>query len=182
MEHVFFLSLFLFVYFFIFQVFRGFIEGKLDFAPTYKYDLFSEDYDTSEKCRTPAWTDRVLWKRRKWNFDKTGENYVNYISSTINWTWNAATDYAFLEEFWLDLPVCITAEELELNVVGAPVNEEDQYPWSPGELKYYARAELKTSDHRWERLIPEQQLSSLHTSNVFSALQWASEVLLEAVD
>ncbi|XP_067289575.1 synaptojanin-1 isoform X3 [Pseudorasbora parva] len=93
------------------QVFKGFIEGKLDFAPTYKYDLFSEDYDTSEKCRTPAWTDRVLWKRRKWNFDKT-------------------------------------AEELELNVVGAPVNEEDQYPWSPGELKYYGRAELKTSDHR----------------------------------
>uniref|UniRef100_A0A672QN90 phosphoinositide 5-phosphatase n=1 Tax=Sinocyclocheilus grahami TaxID=75366 RepID=A0A672QN90_SINGR len=91
------------------QIFRGFIEGKLDFAPTYKYDLFSEDYDTSEKCRTPAWTDRVLWKRRKWNFDKT---------------------------------------ELELNVVGAAVNEEDQYPWSPGELKYYGRAELKTSDHR----------------------------------
>lgn len=54
------------------QVFRGFIEGNLDFAPTYKYDLFSEDYDTSEKCRTPAWTDRILWKRRKWNFDKTG--------------------------------------------------------------------------------------------------------------
>nr|XP_055064432.1 synaptojanin-1 isoform X6 [Misgurnus anguillicaudatus] len=93
------------------QVFRGFIEGKLDFAPTYKYDLFSEDYDTSEKCRTPAWTDRVLWKRRKWNFDKT-------------------------------------AEEMELNVVGASVNEEDPYPWSPGDLKYYGRAELKTSDHR----------------------------------
>ncbi|XP_073730371.1 synaptojanin-1 isoform X6 [Misgurnus anguillicaudatus] len=93
------------------QVFRGFIEGKLDFAPTYKYDLFSEDYDTSEKCRTPAWTDRVLWKRRKWNFDKT-------------------------------------AEEMELNLVGAPVNEEDPYPWSPGDLKYYGRAELKTSDHR----------------------------------
>ncbi|XP_049324870.1 synaptojanin-1 isoform X3 [Astyanax mexicanus] len=92
-------------------VFRGFIEGKLDFAPTYKYDLFSDDYDTSEKCRTPAWTDRVLWKRRKWNFDKT-------------------------------------AEELELNVVGAPVNDEEQLPWSPGELKYYGRAELKTSDHR----------------------------------
>lgn len=65
-----------FFFFFMFQVFRGFIEGKLDFAPTYKYDLFSEDYDTSEKCRTPAWTDRVLWKRRKWNFDKTGENYI----------------------------------------------------------------------------------------------------------
>uniref|UniRef100_A0A8P4G1Y9 Synaptojanin-1 n=1 Tax=Dicentrarchus labrax TaxID=13489 RepID=A0A8P4G1Y9_DICLA len=95
-------------------VFRGFIEGKLDFAPTYKYDLFSEDYDTSEKCRTPAWTDRILWKRRKWNFDKTAE---------------------------------------EMNVVGATStsgeNEEDpENPWSPGILKYYGRAELKTSDHR----------------------------------
>ncbi|XP_055900212.1 synaptojanin-1-like isoform X1 [Biomphalaria glabrata] len=42
--------------------FHGFNEGSLDFAPTYKYDTFSDDYDTSEKGRTPAWTDRVLWK------------------------------------------------------------------------------------------------------------------------
>uniref|UniRef100_A0A3Q3WVC7 Synaptojanin-1 n=1 Tax=Mola mola TaxID=94237 RepID=A0A3Q3WVC7_MOLML len=95
-------------------VFRGFIEGKLDFAPTYKYDLFSDDYDTSEKCRTPAWTDRILWKRRKWNFDKTAE---------------------------------------EMNIVGATstsVENEDEpdNPWSSGTLKYYSRAELKTSDHR----------------------------------
>lgn len=40
------------------------MEGDILFPPTYKYDLFSEDYDTSEKCRAPAWTDRVLWKRR----------------------------------------------------------------------------------------------------------------------
>lgn len=95
-------------------IFRGFIEGKLDFAPTYKYDLFSEDYDTSEKCRTPAWTDRILWKRRKWNFDKTAE---------------------------------------EMNVVGAASSSRDsdddpECSWSPGTLKYYGRAELKTSDHR----------------------------------
>uniref|UniRef100_A0A673YRG4 phosphoinositide 5-phosphatase n=1 Tax=Salmo trutta TaxID=8032 RepID=A0A673YRG4_SALTR len=92
-------------------VFRGFIEGNLDFAPTYKYDLFSDDYDTSEKCRTPAWTDRCLWKRRKWNFDKTAE---------------------------------------EMNMAGpvGEAEEQQQYPWSPGELKYYGRAELKTSDHR----------------------------------
>ncbi|XP_059207535.1 synaptojanin-1 isoform X2 [Centropristis striata] len=95
-------------------IFRGFIEGKLDFAPTYKYDLFSEDYDTSEKCRTPAWTDRILWKRRKWNFHKTAE---------------------------------------EMNVVGAAStsgeSEDDpDSPWNPGTLKYYGRAELKTSDHR----------------------------------
>ena len=48
----------------IFQVFKGFKEGDTNFAPTYKYDLFCDDYDTSEKNRVPAWTDRVLWRRR----------------------------------------------------------------------------------------------------------------------
>jgi len=47
------------------NVFEGYNEGNIAFAPTYKYDLFSEDYDTSEKCRVPAWTDRVLWRRRQ---------------------------------------------------------------------------------------------------------------------
>ncbi len=47
-----------------FQVFRGYSEGLLDFAPTFKYDMFSCDYDTSEKARVPAWCDRVLWRRR----------------------------------------------------------------------------------------------------------------------
>lgn len=47
------------------KVFDGYSEGEITFAPTYKYDLFSEDYDTSEKCRAPAWTDRVLWRPRK---------------------------------------------------------------------------------------------------------------------
>lgn len=45
-------------------MFQGFAEGSLNFAPTYKYDEFSDDYDTSEKGRIPAWCDRVLWKRR----------------------------------------------------------------------------------------------------------------------
>lgn len=48
-----------------FQVFHGFHEGPLNFAPTYKYDTFSDDYDTSEKCRVPAWTDRIFFKNSK---------------------------------------------------------------------------------------------------------------------
>ncbi|RDB20337.1 putative inositol polyphosphate 5-phosphatase C9G1.10c [Hypsizygus marmoreus] len=44
--------------------FRGFCEGPLTFLPTYKYDPRSSEYDSSEKHRSPAWCDRVLWRSR----------------------------------------------------------------------------------------------------------------------
>ncbi|KAH8871194.1 Synaptojanin-1 [Schistosoma japonicum] len=58
------------------NVFRGFEEGPIRFAPTYKYDLFCDDYDTSEKARSPAWTDRILWRRVKLSFPKTDDDGI----------------------------------------------------------------------------------------------------------
>lgn len=42
-------------------VFPGLEEGPIRFRPTYKYDVGKDAYDTSEKMRAPAWTDRILY-------------------------------------------------------------------------------------------------------------------------
>ncbi|EOY07612.1 Type I inositol-1,4,5-trisphosphate 5-phosphatase CVP2 [Theobroma cacao] len=49
------------------RVFKGWEEGRIYFAPTYKYLTDSDDYvvqlsNSKEKRRTPAWCDRILWK------------------------------------------------------------------------------------------------------------------------
>ncbi|KAI9848726.1 MAG: inositol polyphosphate 5-phosphatase [Sclerophora amabilis] len=51
-------------------------EARIMFMPTYKYNLGSDTYDTSEKSRIPAWCDRVLRK---------GENLrqVNYNTAPL---------------------------------------------------------------------------------------------------
>ncbi|XP_020205473.2 type I inositol polyphosphate 5-phosphatase 8 [Cajanus cajan] len=49
------------------RVFKEWKEGKIYFAPTYKYLFDSDQYvaqtnKSKEKRRTPAWCDRILWK------------------------------------------------------------------------------------------------------------------------
>ncbi|KAF7839974.1 type I inositol polyphosphate 5-phosphatase 5 [Senna tora] len=49
------------------RVFTGFDEGRIVFAPTYKYSQNSDSYagetvKSKKKRRTPAWCDRILWR------------------------------------------------------------------------------------------------------------------------
>ncbi|WCJ19056.1 Type I inositol polyphosphate 5-phosphatase 5 [Euphorbia peplus] len=61
------------------RVFWGWKEGKICFAPTYKYSYNSDVYyageataDTKNKRRTPAWCDRILWRG-------SGIHQVSYV-------------------------------------------------------------------------------------------------------
>ncbi|XP_066603443.1 inositol polyphosphate 5-phosphatase E isoform X4 [Prorops nasuta] len=44
------------------SVLRGFEEAPILFPPTYKYDPGTQTFDSSSKQRTPAYTDRILFK------------------------------------------------------------------------------------------------------------------------
>ena len=46
-------------------VLKNMKEGNLNFDPTYRYDVGTDNYDSSKKKRAPAWTDRVLLHRDK---------------------------------------------------------------------------------------------------------------------
>ncbi|XP_074846408.1 synaptojanin-2 [Carettochelys insculpta] len=112
------------------KIFKDFHEGTINFGPTYKYDVGSEAYDTSDKCRTPAWTDRVLWWRKKLPFDKTAGE-INLLDSDLSaetkvkhtWTPGALMYYGRAELQASDHRPVLAIVEVEVQEVNVAARE-----------------------------------------------------------
>ncbi|KAI3403138.2 INP51 [Candida oxycetoniae] len=62
------------------ESFPFYAEQKIHFPPTYKFDNGTKVYDSSEKQRVPAWTDRILYLSRKNLIKPIEYNYARNIT------------------------------------------------------------------------------------------------------
>ncbi|XP_021507871.1 phosphatidylinositol 4,5-bisphosphate 5-phosphatase A isoform X2 [Meriones unguiculatus] len=98
-------------------ILKGFQEGPLNFAPTFKFDVGTNKYDTSAKKRKPAWTDRILWKvkapgggpspsgRESHRLQVTQHSYRSHMEYTVSDHKPVAAQFILQFAFRDDIPL-----------------------------------------------------------------------------
>lgn len=122
---------------------RIYQESSLEFAPTYKYDPGTDMYDTSEKKRTPAWCDRILYRdgpSRIFYSAIDPSRRIKVMSPTFS-TQPTPTNL-------LAIP-STQASRIPSSILSVPSYTTLSAPISPNiRQKAYKRFECKVSDHR----------------------------------
>ncbi|XP_074746044.1 inositol polyphosphate 5-phosphatase K isoform X4 [Strix uralensis] len=140
---------------------QEFIEGPLQFKPTYKFDLYSDVYDTreqkslfwfNEKKRKPAWTDRILWRVKNLCQHASKEDKFTEEEQTISVTLNnyiSHMSYGISDHkpvtgtFGLELKPLLSHPLVTLNPEGEWSAEHDVV------ISYSAAPELPSSAWDW---------------------------------
>jgi inositol-1,4,5-trisphosphate 5-phosphatase len=58
------------------SAFHELSESLIDFAPTFKHVIGSDDYDIK---RRPAWTDRILYRVNTYNLEDLGKELTIFV-------------------------------------------------------------------------------------------------------
>ncbi|CAF3930725.1 unnamed protein product [Rotaria sp. Silwood1] len=74
------------------HVFTGYYEPPINFLPTYKFDINTDNYDTSEQIRTSSWADRILYRSKRLKVLNDNQNELKTIQ-TIHYS--CATNIKF---------------------------------------------------------------------------------------
>eukprot|EP00798_Chlamydomonas_sp_ICE-L_P024022 gene24022-9597_t len=149
------------------NIFHGLSEGPLAFPPTYKFDKGVETsqegllpYDSSEKRRVPAWTDRILWH------DHLDEDVVGPLHGDN--TFNAVIEiYDHLDE---DVVVSFHGDNAYNAVVEIYDHlDEDVVVSLHGDNAYNAVVEICESDHK-PLVASLQNMKRSHSLAVLSSI------------
>ena len=93
------------------ETFPYYNEMQITFPPTYKFDNDSDEYDTSEKMRTPSWTDRILSRGPNLHqtsygsdsslkFCKRPQTCLCYVPGFYSYCWWRSQSQTFKETLW----------------------------------------------------------------------------------
>ena len=64
--------------------FSGFSEAPITFAPSYSYDVGTDNFDSSPKNRIPSYCDRILWRASSRGSLAISCNCSSYHMSPLN--------------------------------------------------------------------------------------------------
>ncbi|XP_048374631.1 inositol polyphosphate 5-phosphatase K isoform X2 [Sphaerodactylus townsendi] len=152
---------------------QEFREGPLQFKPTYKFDLYSNEYDTSGKKRKPAWTDRILWRVKSLlprSSEAEEEPEEQPVSVSLN-SYASHMGYSISDHkpvsgtFELELKPLVSIPLVTLHPVGS---------WSSGQdvtVSYSALPELPHSAWDWIGLY---KVTFRH-ANDYAAYAWVQD-------
>ncbi|KAF9351436.1 hypothetical protein BGX26_010562 [Mortierella sp. AD094] len=102
------------------KAFSEFEEHPINFQPTYKYDVGTSTWDSSEKRRVPSYTDRILWRSKSPDKDSVEPHfYKSHMELLIS-------DHKPVSKF-LKLKVKTLMHEKQAEVHQAIVRDLDKY-------------------------------------------------------
>ena len=141
--------------------FADFLEAPIAFPPTFKFDVGSDRYDTSEKQRTPSWTDRIQWLSMQ-SLSTESIAYSSHPSIGLS-------DHKPVSSL-LEVEVATVIPEKRNKVRGEIITELDGYENVAPEVKLLPSPSIEFGSIRY--LKPETKSIAVHnTGNVIA--QWS---------